>query len=324
LLARQHQRWLRADVTLTSNQWTLLPDGALIGLFTERTALYFDRLLDPGAPDSTQQVVDREFTFDHVGNTWRIRDQRHTNREAPTPVNDAPAAFSSASVSPAPQPSSPDYNLYNYGTAEPLPPDGVAEDGAGEPDPIPPDALAGAPEDGAPIGDDTKSDAAPSSDTGSQRYGTLSGYNYTAMVNYAATYWDVYSRSYRAFSNDCTNFISQALRYGGWGFDYGLYTLSGNWWYNAYNQTYTWAAAENWSRFAPKRTNWLSSVWYLAKADILLADWDRNGNKNHAMIVTVRSSSMVYLTYHTFDTLNKPLSLILRDNPNAWYYAART
>lgn len=151
-----------------------------------------------------------------------------------------------------------------------------------------------------------------------------SGLNYTAMVDYAVKYWDVYNTSYRSFSNDCTNFISQALKAGGWRFDYGWYKSSSNWWYNSYNQTFTWAGAENWSRFAPRRTAHLKNVWMLVHADVLQMDFNRNYNMNHTMIVTKRTSRTPYLTYHTTDTLNRSLNSLLTSYPNAWYYAYRT
>lgn len=151
-----------------------------------------------------------------------------------------------------------------------------------------------------------------------------SGLNYNAMVDYAVKYWDVYNTNYRSFTNDCTNFISQALRAGGWRNDYGWYRSSSNWWYHSGNQTFTWAGAENWSRFAPKRTLHLENVWMLVNADILQMDFDKNNNINHTMIVTKRASRTPYLTYHTTDTLNRSLNSLLTAYPNAWYYAYRT
>lgn len=53
-------------------------------------------------------------------------------------------------------------------------------------------------------------------------------YRYSAMIDYALRYWDVYNTNYRSFSDDCTNFISQALRAGGWQYDYGWYRSSSN------------------------------------------------------------------------------------------------
>lgn len=163
-------------------------------------------------------------------------------------------------------------------------------------------------------------------DGGSITTGTNWSYNYTAMVNYVEQYWDTYNPSYRSFGNDCTNFMSQALKVGGWDFDYGWYRSSGNWWYNSSNQTYTWAGAENWSKFAPKRSYTMDSIWKMVPSDIMQMDFDRNGVMNHGMMVTYRMSdgSNLYITQHTTDYHNRSVRTILYFYPNALYYAWRT
>ena len=151
-------------------------------------------------------------------------------------------------------------------------------------------------------------------------------YNYSAMANYATKYWKDYNTAYRRMSNDCTNFISQAMRAGGWGMVTGWYQSNNVWWYNSLNQSWTWGGAENWYWFATGsgRTSTLGNVWYTGLADVLQIDFDRNNNINHTMIVTYVTSSQRYLTYHTTDTLNRSLSSILSAYPSAWYYAHRT
>lgn len=69
---------------------------------------------------------------------------------------------------------------------------------------------------------------------------TRAGYNYSAMANYLEKYWKNYNPSYRSFKNkggDCTNFISQALRAGGWKDKPGWYRNANYWWYNSANQS---------------------------------------------------------------------------------------
>lgn len=155
------------------------------------------------------------------------------------------------------------------------------------------------------------------------------GLNYAAMVTYARKYWDIYNSTYRDFSangggGDCTNFISQILREGGWAFVFGLYTSANAWWYNALNQSYTWAGAENWSWFAPKRTVALTNVWNLTIADVLQADFQKNGTMDHTMFVTKKTTTEIYMTYHSTDHLDRPLSEILSLHPGAAWYAYRT
>ncbi|MBP2471466.1 hypothetical protein JOF53_000338 [Crossiella equi] len=154
-------------------------------------------------------------------------------------------------------------------------------------------------------------------------------YNYPAMLNYANAYWDNYNGSYREYGNDCTNFISQIMRAGGWGDVDGDRTSNNSWYYGSFTFTtsYTWAGAENWYWFAmveSKRTAHLGNVWDMLPTDILQMDFDRDNNINHTMVVTASDTGNRYLTYHTNDTHNKRLSTIIAENPNAWYYSHRT
>ena len=142
------------------------------------------------------------------------------------------------------------------------------------------------------------------------------------MVTYAVKYWDNYNSAYRDFSangghGDCTNFISQVLREGAWAFKTGLWTDDNNWWYNALNQTHSWAGAENWSH--------LDNIWQMVLADILQLDFNKDGIKDHSMVVTKKTSTEIYMTYHTTDTLNRPLSELQSQFANsAWWYSYRT
>ena len=81
-------------------------------------------------------------------------------------------------------------------------------------------------------------------------------YNYTAMVNYARSWAQGRNPAYPSYSDDCTNFISQSMKAGGWA-TVGSYPLSSrssnsNWWNGSYSSTssYTWGGAENWYWFA--------------------------------------------------------------------------
>ncbi|WP_251069827.1 amidase domain-containing protein [Streptomyces sp. ISL-96] len=156
------------------------------------------------------------------------------------------------------------------------------------------------------------------------------GYNYTAMAKYAEKYWKNYNPSYRTFNGvggDCTNFISQSLRAGGWKNDTGWYKSYKNWWYNSSNQTWSWTSVNYWASFAlhSKRTYNLSNVYHMGVGDILQMDFSSNGSKDHSMITTYRSSSGVpYLTYHSNDTYRKSVASIVASNRGATYYAFRT
>ncbi|MFJ2743605.1 amidase domain-containing protein [Streptomyces sp. NPDC087440] len=174
---------------------------------------------------------------------------------------------------------------------------------------------------------DTREPATPS--TG-EKTTLAASYNYYEMANYAERHWKNYNKSYRRFSDvggDCTNFISQALRAGGWAHDTGLYTDYRNWWYNSLNQSRSWVNVNYWASFAlhSKRTYNLKNVYQLARGDILQMDFSNNGSKDHSMITTYRSASGVpYLTYHSRDTYRKSVASIVASNPRAIYYAFRT
>ncbi len=66
-------------------------------------------------------------------------------------------------------------------------------------------------------------------------------------------------------------------------------------------------------------------IWYMALADILWLDFDRNGTIDHTMIVTKWTSNEIYMTYHTTDTLNKSSSSLWATyGSTAWFYSYRT
>ena len=158
---------------------------------------------------------------------------------------------------------------------------------------------------------------------------TITAYNYQAMADYALRHVFNYNPAYRRYNDvggDCTNFISQALRAGGWAHVSGWYRDYRHWWYNSLNETWSWINVNSWASFARHsgRTSHLSNVWYLGLADILQMDFSSNGSKDHSMIVTVRSSSMPYLSYHSTDTKNRSLQSLLDNNRGATYYAFRT
>ncbi|MFH8367817.1 amidase domain-containing protein [Streptomyces sp. NPDC018031] len=156
------------------------------------------------------------------------------------------------------------------------------------------------------------------------------GYNYKAMASYAEKYWKNYNPAYRKFNDaggDCTNFVSQSLKAGGWKHDSGVYSDYRNWWYDSSYQTSSWVGADEWSWFTlhHKRATNLSNVYYMGIGDIMQMDFNRDGSKDHSMIVTYRSSSGVpYLTYHSVNTYRKSVASIIASNPNAYYYAYRT
>ncbi|GAA2719761.1 MULTISPECIES: amidase domain-containing protein [Streptomyces] len=158
------------------------------------------------------------------------------------------------------------------------------------------------------------------------------GYDYKAMAAYAEKYWSRYNPAYPSFNKgggDCTNFISQALKAGGWKDAPGSESDYTKWWYNSSNRSLStsWVGANEWSWFtlSQKRATNLQNVYQMDVGDILQMDFDRDGSKDHSMIVTYRSRMGVpYVTYHSTNTFRKSVASIIASNPDAVYYAYRT
>lgn len=297
----------------------------------EYTELEFARIVGD-EPPFTAYAVDQVLTFERTGaGDWALAASQPVGSGglAPLTMLDSSALQAGGRVIVAP----PDVDVGEVGGVGDLGAPGTSEYDCGEPYACTPDdqvdvSLVLAPSatvGGVPVPAPYKELLAG----GAQRAaGPPAGLDYSAMYRYALTHWDNYNPDFRVASNgnDCTNFISQILRTGGWKHDTGWYKSNKNWWYNSVNQTFSWAGAENWAQFTwySGRTIYLDNVWKLVWTDILQMDFDQNNNMNHTMFVTKTSSTNIYLTYHTDDHLNRPLTEILDSYPNAWYYAYRT
>ncbi|MFJ8647078.1 amidase domain-containing protein [Streptomyces sp. NPDC093546] len=157
------------------------------------------------------------------------------------------------------------------------------------------------------------------------------GYDYAAMAAYAEKYWSNYNPAYPAYDSaggDCTNFVSQALKAGGWKHDPGLYSDYRNWWYDpTLGASLSFVGANEWSWFAlhSKRTTNLGNVYDMGIGDVLQVDFDRDGSKDHTMMTTYRSRyGTPYLTYHSTNTYRKSVASLVASYPDALYYAYRT
>ncbi|MFD6433892.1 amidase domain-containing protein [Streptomyces venezuelae] len=159
---------------------------------------------------------------------------------------------------------------------------------------------------------------------------TAGSYSYSAMAQYAEKYWRSYNPAYRKFNGsggDCTNFVSQALKAGGWkpvpgsAYDYR------NWWYESAGQSTSWVGVNEWAWFtlSNRRAPNLASAYQMDVGDVLQVDFDKDGSKDHTMLVTYRDrQGMPYLTYHDTDTYRRSLASLVASYPNARYFAYRT
>ncbi|MFR0352339.1 amidase domain-containing protein [Streptomyces sediminimaris] len=155
-------------------------------------------------------------------------------------------------------------------------------------------------------------------------------YDYAAMAAYAEKYWKDYNTAYRRYNSDggdCTNFLSQALRAGGWKQVTHSAADYGTWYSRPSGDSGTWIGVNEWSWFTQttKRTTALAYAYQMGVGDVLQIDFDRDGAKDHSMLTTYRSASGVpYLTYHSNDTYRRSLPSVIAAYPNAAYYAYRS
>ncbi|GAA4552982.1 hypothetical protein GCM10010309_20780 [Streptomyces violaceochromogenes] len=156
-------------------------------------------------------------------------------------------------------------------------------------------------------------------------------YDYKAMAAYAEKHWNAYNKDYPDFSGrgaggDCTNFVSQSLKAGGWKHVPGYVHDYTRWFGNADIQSHSFIGVNEWSWFTQnsKRTTPLANVYQLEVGDVLQVDFDKDGSKDHTMIVTYKSGGVPYLTYHSNNTLRRSVASIVASYPNAYYYAYRT
>ncbi|MEU7135752.1 amidase domain-containing protein [Streptomyces sp. NPDC046261] len=160
------------------------------------------------------------------------------------------------------------------------------------------------------------------------------GYNYAKMVEFALRY-ALTPRSelpYTPDDDDCTTFVSWALRTGGWEERSGWYRSDSAWWWKDWcdgewycrpQHSYTWGGATNWQRFAVNhsgRVKNLGNVWDVLLADVVQYDvkgYGGVGVPDHTMMVTAfdwNANGMPLLSYHSSpggEKKNKPLIDIL-------------
>jgi len=164
-------------------------------------------------------------------------------------------------------------------------------------------------------------------------------YDANAASQYAQAHATNYNPSYCRFGNDCTNFASQSVFAGGWPMVTGFYRNTNVWWFSCLvgnhicNSSYTWGAAWNFHEFLgiSHRADTLSGWQDTIEGDLIFADWDTvggghlpDGRVDHVMIVTGKDTQgNTYISQHTNDRLNWPMTATLQLEPNARFYGYR-
>ncbi|GAA1010689.1 hypothetical protein GCM10009564_29490 [Streptomyces thermogriseus] len=318
-LARLGEKYSSAKTSVKLNATQVKGRTAKVSV-TETTTLTY-RKIRGNEPKTTGFQAHHELTFkaDRKGN-WQLTDIRNTddgvavNQIEPPPVVPEPTAVPTTSA-PAPSTSAPapSTTAPAPSTSAPAPSTTATTPNSGNPPAAPRAAITPNPP------------AAP-------KNFSASGYDYKAMVDYATKHWNNYNPEYPSFDGagaggDCTNFVSQALKAGGWKHVPGYVYDYTKWFGNSEIQSHSFIGVNEFSWFAlhSGRVSSLDNVYQMDLGDVLQMDFNRDGAKDHTMIVTYRSPQGVpYLSYHSTNTYNRSVASIIASYPNAYYYAYRT
>ncbi|WP_436502023.1 amidase domain-containing protein [Actinokineospora sp. HUAS TT18] len=261
---------------------------------TEATDLYLAaKNADPGnedIPESTSYRLDHTFRFERIAGKWKMASD----------VVDLPAAV------PAPTP---------YATAE--------RTGFVDPDvPTEENPMADPAEANTP-------DAPPVPREGEQvtmaEASGAAAFNRLAAIGYAVKWAYGRNPAYNSYGNDCTNFLSQIMRAGGWP-NYGVGEGPVKWWRIPPKDSRTWSIADEFYWFA-KLSNRMRPYRGepVRPGDAVFADWaggHADRRIDHAMFVTKVSRPYdwngIYVTYHTSNQLNKPMARVVADTKALW------
>lgn len=157
------------------------------------------------------------------------------------------------------------------------------------------------------------------------------GYNKRAAANYALAFaYDRPSRFPDFGQNDCTNFGSQVLYYGGMPGVFGNSNSYDYWFYNnQVSYSISWIRADGLVQFLKRsgRTTQCNSYTDLDVGDFIVVDWVKgNGSTgsdgiwDHIMIVTEKlPDGKVRLSYHSNNRQNFHIDDIYRMNPPKTY-----
>ncbi|GAA0904446.1 hypothetical protein GCM10009549_07900 [Streptomyces thermoalcalitolerans] len=332
-LAKLGEKYSSAKTSVKLNATQVKGRTAKVSV-TETTTLTY-RKVRGNEPKTTGFQAHHELTFKADGKgRWQLTDIRNTddgvavNQIEPPPVVPEPTAVPStsapASSSSAPAPSA---TAPAPSTSAPAPSTSAPAPSTSAPAPS---ATTATPKSGNPPAA-PRAAITPNPPAAPKNF-SASGYDYKAMADYAAKHWNNYNPEYPSFDGagaggDCTNFVSQSLKAGGWKHVPGYVYDYTKWFGNSEIQSHSFIGVNEFSWFALSsgRVTSLANVYQLDVGDVLQMDFNRDGSKDHTMIVTYRSPQGVpYLSYHSTDTYNRSVASIIASYPNAYYYAYRT
>ena len=176
--------------------------------------------------------------------------------------------------------------------------------------------------------------------------------NLSKAVSYALTNWNQRNQDYYDYGSggDCTNFTSQCLVEAGFNMDDEWHSNKRERQWHAflseainYKYAYSWDVTKAW-RSAPDQYSYLKNAGYtegeiicystsnltmllepcshnglaprsIMPGDLMYFDWSGDGQIDHSSIITEIDGNEIYLTYHSTDRKNKPLSAIMQGYP---------
>lgn len=120
-------------------------------------------------------------------------------------------------------------------------------------------------------------------------------YNRFNAIKYAETWWDGHNKEYPLYANDCTNFISQCLRAGGFKMT-GMPKNAVGWWYKNYSSSsYSWRVAHALRKYLPRaqgiKAEEVGDQKELTLGDLILYDFEGDGRWNHCTIVVAKDEN---------------------------------
>ncbi|MET9453118.1 DNRLRE domain-containing protein [Streptomyces cinerochromogenes] len=154
--------------------------------------------------------------------------------------------------------------------------------------------------------------------------------NASGTAKWARDHWNDRAQ----YSQDCTNFASKALYYGGGMRMKGVNKdkkSADNWWRVGhlaphgvyyYTNSYTWTVADKMHTFLLRHSdgaiNTETKQSYAKVGDIVLFNWGGKGGWDHAGVITKMSGGKAYVSAHNNNRLNQRLDVYINSQRGTW------
>ncbi|MDD5319216.1 MAG: DUF4157 domain-containing protein [Methylococcales bacterium] len=162
-----------------------------------------------------------------------------------------------------------------------------------------------------------------SQDQGIFKKGVIQLFSGSTAAAYAKKWATSTNEAYGRFGNDCTNFASQAMEAGEWAMIVGsgycaVRTKDSVWWFKKdgcdrkwpipnVHASHTWGGAQNFYNFVKASGRGTTAkVADLNVGDVLQMDFSGGGHIGHTMVVTKKTKTNLFFSYHTSDHLDEP------------------